>query len=50
MRELYLPLVDFAFIYDNSDAGGVLVAERQEAGSLTINDHARWEKIEKATQ
>jgi predicted ABC-type ATPase len=50
MRHLYLPLADSAFIYDNSDGGGALIAERQGAAPLTIHDSNRWSRIEEATR
>jgi predicted ABC-type ATPase len=50
MRHLYLPLADFAFIYDNSDDIGVLIAERQGGAPLTIYDGDRWNQIEEATR
>jgi predicted ABC-type ATPase len=45
MRQLYLPLADFAFIYDNSDRDGVLVAERRGNDPLVIHDKSRWQQI-----
>jgi len=50
MRHLYLPLVDVAAIYDNSDGGTVLVAERRRSARLIIHDEARWNMIEEATR
>lgn len=50
MRQLYLPLADRALIYDNSDQGGVLIAERRPGSSLNICDESRWMKIEEATR
>lgn len=47
MRRLYLPLADVAAIYDNSDAGRVLVAERLPGAPLAIHDAARWTMIER---
>jgi predicted ABC-type ATPase len=49
MRQLYLPLADVAAIYDNSDEGRVLIAERTPEASLTVHDVTRWAMIEKAT-
>jgi predicted ABC-type ATPase len=46
---LYLPLADVAAIYDNSDEGRVLIAERMPETSLAVHDAARWAMIEKAT-
>jgi len=48
MRRLYLPLMDVAAIYDNSDEGRKLVAERTPEGSFTVHDTARWAIIEGA--
>ena len=48
MRHLYLPLVDVAAIYDNSDEGRKLVAERTPEGSFMVHDAARWAIIERA--
>jgi predicted ABC-type ATPase len=50
MRHLYLPLADSAFIYDNSDGSGALIAERQGVVPLTIHDSDRWNRIEEATR
>jgi predicted ABC-type ATPase len=50
MRQLFLPLADFAFIYDNSDHGGTLIAERRGAAPLTVHDSDRWKRIEEATR
>ncbi len=47
MRELYLPLVDAATIYDNSDDGCRLIAERALAAPLIVHDAVRWDQIEK---
>jgi len=49
MRHLYLPLADVAAIYDNSDTGRILIAERTPDTSLVVHDAARWAFIEKAT-
>jgi predicted ABC-type ATPase len=48
MRHLYLPLVDVAVVYDNSDEGRRLVAERTPEGSFVVHDAARWATIERA--
>jgi predicted ABC-type ATPase len=48
MRLLYLPLVDLAAIYDNSDDQGVLIAERTLRESVVVHDAARWAMIERA--
>jgi predicted ABC-type ATPase len=50
MRHLYLPLADSAYIYDNSDGGGTLIAERQGAAPMTVHDSDRWSRIEEATR
>jgi predicted ABC-type ATPase len=50
MRQLYLPLADFALIYDNSDEVGDLIAERRGAAPLTVHDSDRWNRIEEATR
>jgi len=44
--DVYLPLADFAAIYDNSDGEKILVAERRKHGQLVIHDADRWAKIE----
>jgi predicted ABC-type ATPase len=50
MRHLYLPLADVAAIYDNSDEGRTLIAERTPDAPLVVHDAGRWAMIEKATQ
>jgi predicted ABC-type ATPase len=50
MRHLFLPRVDVTIIYDNSDNGRVLIAEKPIQGPLHIHDHARWDLIEEATR
>jgi predicted ABC-type ATPase len=50
MRNIYLPLSDVAMIYDNSDVGRVLIAERTLAVPLVVYDAARWTMIEKASR
>ncbi len=49
MRNLYLPLADVAAIYDNSDDGRVLIAERTPGVPLTVHDAGRWQMIERTT-
>jgi predicted ABC-type ATPase len=49
LRTLYLPLADLATIYDNSDDGRVLIAEKAPGASLRIHDAARWVLIERAS-
>jgi predicted ABC-type ATPase len=46
MRQHYLPLVDTALIYDNSDNGGVIIAERRPDAPFVIHDAKRWRRIE----
>jgi predicted ABC-type ATPase len=48
MRHRYLPLAHLAFLYDNSDEGRVLIAERTPEASFLVHDAARWAMIEKA--
>jgi len=50
MRDCYLPLADAAAIYDNSDVGRVLIAERTPDVPLVVCDAVRWAMIEKALQ
>lgn len=50
LRQLYLPLADVAAIYDNSDEGRVLIAERTPESSLVVHDPTRWATIERATK
>ena len=47
MRQLYLPLADEASIYDNSDSGRVLVADREPGRDLMVHDAERWQMIER---
>jgi len=50
MRDIYLPLSDIAMIYDNSDAGRVLIAERTLDVPLVVHDAFRWKMIENASK
>jgi predicted ABC-type ATPase len=50
MRRLYLPLVDIGLIYDNSDEGGLLIAEHSLSSSIIVHDRIRWSQIEEATR
>lgn len=50
MRRHYLPLADIAYIYDNSDDAGTLVAEKRLDGELVIHDGMRWNQIEEAVR
>ena len=49
MRHVYLPLADLAVIYDNSDRGRLLIAERRFAGDLQVHDVERWQQIVEAS-
>jgi predicted ABC-type ATPase len=46
MRDIYLPLADAAFVHDNSDGDGILIAERRGEAPLMIHDRMRWKRIE----
>jgi predicted ABC-type ATPase len=48
MHDLYLPLADLALIYDNSDAGRALIAERTPGHALVVHDARRWALIKGA--
>jgi predicted ABC-type ATPase len=48
MRRNYLPLVGVAAIYDNSDEGRTLIAERTPDADLVVHDANRWAIINKA--
>jgi len=50
MRRLYLPLADWAAIYDNTDKELTLIAERRPEAALVVHDAARWAMIERATR
>jgi predicted ABC-type ATPase len=45
LQRLYLPIVDIAYIYDNTDEGGILIAERQPGQALVVCDDRRWKQI-----
>jgi predicted ABC-type ATPase len=45
MHTVYLPIVDEAFIYDNADGSGILIAERRENAQLVVHDSDRWNRI-----
>jgi predicted ABC-type ATPase len=47
MRRLYMPLADVAAIYDNSDEGRTLIAERTPDAPLIVYDSTRWALIER---
>ena len=46
MRDLYLPLADFAAIYDNSNRARTLIAELIPRKSLKIRDEERWARMQ----
>jgi predicted ABC-type ATPase len=46
MRDIYLPLADAAFVHDNSDGDGILIAERRGTTPLVVHDAKRWMQIE----
>jgi len=46
MRHDYLKLADVAVVYDNSERGRVLIAEKHVDSSLIIYDNERWKLIE----
>jgi predicted ABC-type ATPase len=48
LRTLYLPLADVAAIYNNSDEGRVLVAERTPENAFVVHDKGQWSIIERA--
>jgi len=50
MRHSYLPLANSALIYDNSDEGRTLIAEKKVDEIFVVHDPARWMAIERATQ
>jgi predicted ABC-type ATPase len=50
LQQIYLPLVDIAYIYDNTDEGGILVAERQPSQPLVVCDDRRWRRILRANR
>jgi predicted ABC-type ATPase len=45
LHQHYLPLADIAMIYDNSDSGRHLIAERMPGSELTIHDAPRWSRM-----
>jgi predicted ABC-type ATPase len=47
MRRLYMPLADVAAIYDNSDEGRTLIAERTPDAPFIVYDSNRWAMIER---
>jgi predicted ABC-type ATPase len=50
MRDLYLPLADMAAVYDNSDGGRTLIAERALGAPLVVHDATRWAMIERTSR
>ena len=48
LQQLYLPIADIAYIYDNTDEGGMLIAERQPGQALVVCDDRRWKRILRA--
>ena len=48
MRDLYLPLVDEARIYDNEEMALRLIASKHAGGSLVVHDVSRWSRIEES--
>jgi len=50
MRQLYLPIADIAYIYDNTDQGGILIAERRPGSPLAVRDRHRWKLILEASR
>jgi predicted ABC-type ATPase len=50
VTRFYLPLADLALIYDNSDGGPILIAERRPQAEMKIYDRARWKTIEDTTR
>jgi len=50
LQQLYLPIADIAYIYDNTDQGGILIAERQPGQTLVVCDDRRWKRILEANR
>jgi predicted ABC-type ATPase len=50
LQRLYLPIADIAYIYDNTDEGGILIAERQPGRALVVCDDRRWRRILRANR
>jgi predicted ABC-type ATPase len=48
MHQLYLPVVDMAFIFDNSDGVGRLIANLKPGGQLTVHDARSWAAMKRA--
>ena len=49
MLSLYLPLADEAEIYDNADAGRILIAEKRMSNGLLVRDLDRWSSLKEAS-
>jgi len=45
MLHLYLPLADTAAIYDNSESERILIAERENGGTVRVFDQERWRRM-----
>lgn len=50
LQQLYLSIADIAYIYDNTDEGGILIAECQPGQALVICDERRWRRILEASR
>jgi predicted ABC-type ATPase len=50
LQQPYLPIADIAYIYDNTDQGGILIAERQPGQTLVVCDDRRWKRILEANR
>jgi predicted ABC-type ATPase len=50
LQRLYLPIADIAYIYDNTDEGGILIAERHPGRALVVCDDQRWRRILEANR
>jgi predicted ABC-type ATPase len=50
LQRLYLPIADIAYIYNNTDEGGTLIAERRSGQDLVVCDDQRWRRILEANR
>src|ERR1044072_84958 len=50
MRHHFLSVADVALIYDNSERGRVVIAEKHPDSALIVYDAVRWQMIEEATR
>ena len=50
LQQVYLPIADIAYIYDNTDDDGTLIAERQPGQALVVCDDQRWRRILEANR